>query len=79
MLKRSSNCGVIAIKIAILALRVIFFDGAEAESFCERGLSSIFVAIAFVGVNRALIWCGMFEAFGVNDVSWSNRYFVDHA
>lgn len=79
MLKRSSNCGVIAVEITILAFHVIFFDGAEVESFCERGLSSIFVAVAFVGVNRARVWCRMFETFGVNHVSWSNRYFVDHA
>jgi hypothetical protein len=61
--KRGSEFGVVIIKITIFILHVVFLNGAEVWSFCERSLSSIFVAVAFVGVNSALIWCGMFESF----------------
>jgi len=55
MLKWSSNCGIIAVKITILALHVIFFDGAEVKIFYECGLFGVFIAIAFVGVSSARI------------------------
>ena len=58
MLKRSSNCVIIAVKITILALHAIFLDGAEVKIFYECGpaLFGVFIAIAFVCVSKLQSW-----------------------